>query len=310
MNPKIETIGKTEIKNKYPVLFILLFALISSTALLVFTVPFRMEYLYVFLFSYFLRMFGVTSGYHRYFSHNAYKTSRIFQFILAWIGSMAQQKGVLWWSAHHRDHHRYSDTEKDIHSPKKGFWHSHMLWFLKSDYNEYDPHKVKDLTKFPELVWLDRYHWIAPLSYAVALYLVGGWGYLVYGYGLATFILGHATWTINSLSHLYGKQRFETGDTSRNNFWLALLTMGEGWHNNHHYYRHTANQGFFWYEIDLSYYILRLLSVFHIVWDLKKPPQNVMDLAREGNRTGRIVGGKPELQGKTGEKPVKTVVPV
>lgn len=263
----------------YPAkLFLFLFILVSSTVLFVFTVPFRWELVGLAVFSYYIRMFGITAGYHRYFAHRAYKTSRIFQFFLAYLGAMSMQKGPLWWAAHHRDHHRYSDTEKDLHSPRlKGFWYSHMLWFLNSEYDHYDPKMIKDYTKFPELVWLDRYHWVAPLSYAILMYVLGGWDWLVYGYAVATFFLGHGTWTINSLCHVFGSQRYETGDDSRNNFWLALVTMGEGWHNNHHYYAHSANQGFYWYEVDFSYYILRILNLFGIVKELKMPPARVIE---------------------------------
>ncbi len=269
------------VKGKVPKLFLILFFAISATVLFVFTVPFRWELVGVALVSYFLRMFGITAVYHRYFSHNAYKTSRVFQFLLAFIGATAMQKGPLWWAAHHRDHHRYSDTEKDLHSPKqKGFWYSHMLWFLSNDYNDYDSRVIKDYYKYPELVFLDKYHWIAPLSYAILLYAIGGWDWLVYGYAVATFFLGHATWTINSLAHVFGSKRFPTRDDSRNHFLLALITMGEGWHNNHHHYAHSANQGFYWYEIDMSYYILKFLSWFGLVWDLKKPPARVLDEGR------------------------------
>lgn len=272
-----DTVGPI-VKQEAPRLFLVLFFLVQATVLTVFTVPFTWELFWVAVGSYFLRMFGITAAYHRYFSHASFKTSRVFQFVLAWIGSMAMQKGVLWWAAHHRNHHKYSDTDKDIHSPsKKGFWYSHMLWFLRNEYNDYEAKLIPDFYKYPELRFIDRFHWIAPLSYAVVLYLIGGWAWLVYGYAVATFILGHATWTINSLSHVYGSVRYDSRDTSKNNFWLALLTMGEGWHNNHHYYCSSANQGFYWYEVDMSYYILKFLSFFGIVWDLKKPPQKVLD---------------------------------
>jgi stearoyl-CoA desaturase (Delta-9 desaturase) len=274
------------VKQKVPKLFLFLFFAISATVLFVFTVPFRWELVGVAVGSYYLRMFGITAVYHRYFSHNSYKTSRVFQFILAFLGATAMQKGPLWWAAHHRNHHRYSDTEKDIHSPKqKGFWYSHMLWFLNSDYNDYESKIIKDYFKYPELVFLDKYHWIAPLSYAIGLYAIGGWEWLVYGYAVATFFLGHGTWTINSLAHVIGKRRYETKDESKNNFILAIITMGEGWHNNHHHYAHSVNQGFYWYEVDLSYYILKALSWFGLVWDLKKPPVKVLD---EGRRMDAI----------------------
>lgn len=279
-----ETKVEPLVKGKVPVLFLILFFAISSTVLFVFTVPFRWELVGLAVFSYYIRMFGITAAYHRYFSHNAFKTSRVFQFFLAFLGATAMQKGPLWWAAHHRNHHRFSDTEKDLHSPRlKGFWYSHMLWFLRNDYNDYEPRLIANYYKYPELVFLDKYHWIAPLSYAIGLYLIGGWDWLVYGYAVATFFLGHGTWTINSLCHVIGSKRFDTNDDSKNNFFLAMITMGEGWHNNHHYYAHSANQGFYWYEIDFSYYILKILSWFGIVWDLRKPPERILQEGREND---------------------------
>ncbi|MCG6151180.1 acyl-CoA desaturase [Leptospira bandrabouensis] len=282
------------VKEQAPLLFLILFFLVQATVLTVFTVPFSWSLVWLAVGSYFLRMFGITAAYHRYFSHASFKTSRVFQFILAWIGAMSMQKGPLWWAAHHRNHHKYSDTEKDIHSPsRKGFWYSHMLWFLRNDYNDYEAKLIPDFYKYPELRFLDRNHWIPPLSYAILLYLVGGWAWLVYGYAVSTFFLGHATWTINSLSHVFGSVRYDSRDTSKNNLWLALLTMGEGWHNNHHYYCSSVNQGFYWYEVDVSYYILKVLSWFGIVWDLKKPPKKVIEEGllrdREQKATKRFI---------------------
>lgn len=304
MNSTQETVGPL-VKQEAPKLFLVLFLMVQATVLAVFTVPFSWELFWVAVGSYFLRMFGITAAYHRYFSHSAFKTSRVFQFVLAWIGSMSMQKGVLWWAAHHRNHHKYSDTEKDIHSPsRKGFWYSHMLWFLRSEYNDYEAKLIPDFYKYPELRFIDRFHWIAPLSYAIILYLVGGWGWLVYGYAVATFVLGHATWTINSLSHVYGSVRYDSRDTSKNNFWLALLTMGEGWHNNHHYYCSSANQGFFWYEIDMSYYILKFLSMFGIVWDLKKTPQKVLDegIRRDQEKKAAKIAERAKVKDKSRRK--------
>ncbi|TGL48177.1 acyl-CoA desaturase [Leptospira kemamanensis] len=298
------------VKEQAPLLFLILFFLVQATVLTVFTVPFSWALVWVAVGSYFLRMFGITAAYHRYFSHSSFKTSRVFQFVLAWIGSMSMQKGVLWWAAHHRNHHKYSDTEKDIHSPsRKGFWYSHMFWFLRDDYNDYEAKLIPDFYKFPELRWLDRYHWIPPLTYAILLYVVGGWGWLVYGYAVSTFILGHATWTINSLSHVYGSVRFDSRDTSKNNVWLALLTMGEGWHNNHHYYCSSANQGFYWYEIDMSYYILKFLSWFGIVWDLKKPPQKVLNegISRDRAKKEEILLARKNKQEAKSKKKVEVL---
>ena len=292
MNASLES----GVKPKPSPITLSLFIIISLTPLFAFTVPFSWELVGIAILTYSLRMFGITGVYHRYFSHNAYKTSRVFQFILAWIGAIAMQKGPIWWAAHHRNHHKHSDTEKDLHSPKIGFWYSHMLWFLVDDFNEYDPKIIKDYMKYPEIVWMDKYHWVPPLAFSIVLGLIS-WPVLVWGYGVANFISGHATWTINSLAHVYGKQRFNTGDTSRNNLWLALLTFGEGWHNNHHYYRHSANQGFYWWEIDITFYALKVLSWFGLIWDLKTVPAHVLE---EGLKQNAISQGKNQFKGLDG----------
>jgi stearoyl-CoA desaturase (delta-9 desaturase) len=305
MNASLES----GVKPKPSPITLSLFIIISLTPLFAFTVPFSWELVGIAILTYSLRMFGITGVYHRYFSHNAYKTSRVFQFILAWIGAISMQKGPIWWAAHHRNHHKYSDTEKDLHSPKNGFWYSHMLWFLVDDFNEYDPKIIKDYMKYPEIVWMDKYHWVPPLAFSIVLGLIS-WPVLVWGYGVANFISGHATWTINSLAHVYGKQRFNTGDTSRNNLWLALLTFGEGWHNNHHYYRHSANQGFYWWEIDITFYALKVLSWFGLIWDLKTVPAHVLE---EGLKQNAISEGKNQFKGLDGsikiiESPVASLI--
>ncbi|AKF83592.1 stearoyl-CoA desaturase [Myxococcus fulvus 124B02] len=223
---------------------------------------------------YIVRMWGITAGYHRYFSHRAFKTGRVFQFILALVGSTSTQKGVLWWAANHRHHHRYSDQGEDIHSPvQKGFWFSHVGWILCDKYGKTRMEGIKDFARFPELVWLNRFHLVPSVALAVALYFVGGFSMLVWGYFVSTTLLWHGTFTINSLSHIFGKRRYKTTDTSRNNWLLALVTLGEGWHNNHHYHQNTANQGWFWWEVDLSYYSLKVLSWFKVVEGLRLPSE-------------------------------------
>jgi len=222
--------------------------------------------------TYVARMFGITGGYHRYFAHRSYKTSRIFQFCLAWLGCSALQKGPMWWSAHHREHHRHSDTPNDPHSPHEtSFWWSHVGWILSADHVDTPTQVIPDWVRYPELCWLDRYHWIPGLCLAILCYLVGGITGLAWGFLVSTILLYHGTFTINSLSHLFGSRRYDTSDDSRNNFLLALITLGEGWHNNHHHYQSSANQGFFWYEIDISYTILQGLRCLGLVWDLRKP---------------------------------------
>ena len=227
-----------------------------------------------------LRMFSVTAGYHRYFSHRSFKTSRAFQFVLALLGTLAVQKGVLWWAANHRRHHKFSDHEGDIHSPvQSGFWWSHVGWILAEDYDATDYDRIPDLAKYPELRWLNEHFLVPPIALAVLLFLVGGASWLVWGFFVSTTLLWHATFTINSLAHVFGSRRYETADQSRNNLWLALLTMGEGWHNNHHHYMNSVRQGFFWWEIDATYYVLRTLSWFGIVWDFNQPPRRVLEPA-------------------------------
>ncbi len=226
---------------------------------------------------YYVRMFGVTGGYHRYFSHRSYRTSRPMQFVLALLATSSAQKGVIWWAAHHRTHHKQSDLEGDIHSTKiDGFWWSHVGWILSTKYEATDEAKVKDLMKFPELRWLDKWFLVPPFALGLGMWLVGGWWGVTW-FLVSTCLLWHGTFTINSLTHVIGSRRYETTDNSRNHLLLALITMGEGWHNNHHYYQRSTRQGFFWWEIDLTYYVLRALSAVGLVWDLHEPPQKIRD---------------------------------
>ena len=223
-----------------------------------------------------LRLFAITAGYHRYFAHRSFKTSRAFQFVLAWLGCMAIQKGPLWWAAGHRRHHKYSDTELDMHSPRMGFWWAHQAWIFSGAFEKTDTDRIRDFARVPELAWLNRWHIVPPLLSAVFCYAVGGFSGLVWGMAISTTVLWHSTYTINSLMHRWGSQRYDTGDDSRNNFWLALLTFGEGWHNNHHHYMSSVRQGFFWWEIDITYYILLALERLGLVWDLRLPPPEVV----------------------------------
>jgi len=229
---------------------------------------------------YAVRMFGITAGYHRYFAHRSYKTSRWFQCVLAVIGSSALQKGVLWWAAHHRYHHQHSDEHEDVHSPaRRGFWWSHAGWFLCTRYDETRFDLVKDLSVYPELRWLNRHERIPGIVLAIGCFLLLGWQGLVWGFFISTVLLYHGTFAINSLCHIFGRVRYDTGDDSRNSFMLALITFGEGWHNNHHFYSSSTRMGFRWWEIDLSYYGLRLLSILGIVWELRMPPVRVLQPA-------------------------------
>jgi stearoyl-CoA desaturase (Delta-9 desaturase) len=238
---------------------------------------------------YVIRMFAVTGFYHRYFCHRAYKTSRAWQFVFALVGLTAVQRGPLWWAAVHRHHHAHSDEEHDAHSPhQKGFLWSHIGWLTSSRNFPTDYKLVKDLAKYPELVFLNRFDLIGPLLLVGLLYGLGaaleawapglgtgGWQMVVWGFFISTVVLFHATCAVNSFAHTLGTKRFETGDESRNSLLLALVTLGEGWHNNHHHYQASARQGFYWWEIDISYYILRAMAALHIVRDLKPVPERV-----------------------------------
>jgi stearoyl-CoA desaturase (delta-9 desaturase) len=240
---------------------------------------------------YLLRMFAITGFYHRYFSHRSFKTSRAAQFVFAVLGASAVQRGPIWWAAHHRHHHAHSDRADDVHSPKqRGFVWSHMGWFLSRRHFAPDLGRVRDLLRYPELRWLDRFDILVPFLLALGLLLAGQWleahrpelgvtggQLLVWGFFVSTVACYHGTYTINSLCHVWGRRRYATGDESRNNFWLALITLGEGWHNNHHRYPMSVRQGFYWWEIDITYYLLRVLAAARIIWDLKPVPREVRE---------------------------------
>ncbi len=226
---------------------------------------------------YFFRMFFLSAGYHRYFAHRGYKMGRVMQFLMAVGGATSAQKGVLWWAGYHRHHHWYSDQPKDIHSPRKGFIWSHVGWILCPKYARTPVEHIKDFEKYPEIRWINKYHLVPPVLLAGLCYAIGGASALVGGFLLSTVILYHGTFIVNSLTHVFGRRRYETTDTSRNSFLIALVTGGEGWHNNHHHYETTANNGFFWWEIDSSYYVLKVLSWFGLVWDLRLPPQHILE---------------------------------
>ena len=249
---------------------------------------------------YFLRMWGLTAGFHRYFSHRSYKTSRVMQFIIAFIGQMSAQRGVIWWSSVHRHHHLHSDTPEDVHSPiHAGFFFSHVGWIFAPSNMEPDYSSVKDLTRYPELRWLDEHPYLPAALLGIACFLIGGWLWLV-AFLVSTVILYHGTFSINSVAHQVGNQRYVTGDESKNNWWLALITLGEGWHNNHHHYQSSTRQGFRWWEVDISYYVLKALSWVGLVWDLRAPPQEVVHNER---RLGRKVVEKVAHQVAVSCKP-------
>lgn len=225
---------------------------------------------------YVVRMFFITAGYHRYFAHRTYKLGRFAQFVMAFGGGTAVQKGALWWAAHHRDHHKYSDTEFDIHSPKDGFWWSQVGWIVCPKYHDTSFDRIRDFAKYPELVWLNKHHWVPGAILGTACYVLGGAQALFGGFFLSTAILYHGTFTINSLAHVFGRRRYETTDTSKNSFLLALITLGEGWHNNHHHFQSSANQGFFWWEVDISFYVIRAMEFLGIAKDVKVAPKHIV----------------------------------
>ncbi len=240
---------------------------------------------------YCVRMFAITGFYHRYFSHRAFETSRAAQFGFALIAATAVQRGPLWWAAHHRAHHKHSDEESDVHSPvRQGFWWSHVGWIVAHANFRTKTELVGDLMKFPELRWLDRFDMVVPLLVIPMFFLLGvgldavapglgtsGMQMLIWGFFVSTIALYHCTFTINSLAHRWGTRPYATRDSSRNNFWLSLITFGEGWHNNHHHYCASARQGFRWWQVDLTYYVLKAMSSVGLVWNLRPVPRRVVE---------------------------------
>jgi stearoyl-CoA desaturase (delta-9 desaturase) len=239
-------------------------------------------------------MFAITGFYHRYFSHRTFKTSRVGQFIFALLGAAAVQRGPIWWAAHHRHHHAHSDQDNDVHSPvKQGFWRAHMGWFLTRKGFAPDLQRVRDLMRYPELRWLDRFDIAVPVLMAYGMLKLGqylqvhspqlhtnGFQMLVWGFFVSTIACYHITYCINSMAHVFGTRRYQTADDSRNNWWLAVLTLGEGWHNNHHHYPVSTRQGFYWWEVDTTWYALKVLSWIGIVWDIKPVPVEVREAHR------------------------------
>jgi len=241
---------------------------------------------------YALRMFAITAFYHRYFSHRSFQTSRLVQFVFALLGSSAIQRGPIWWASHHREHHRHSDEEGDVHSPRRhGFWWSHVGWIMARGNFRPRLDLVRDLTRYPELRFLDRFDVLVPvllipliywLGEALGRHGLGGGGaqLLVWGFSISTVVTYHLTFSINSVAHRSGSRRFNTRDSSRNNLLLSLMTMGEGWHNNHHRYPSSVRQGFYWWELDVSYYLVRLMQSLGLVWRLRPVPSRVLEEGR------------------------------
>jgi stearoyl-CoA desaturase (delta-9 desaturase) len=219
---------------------------------------------------YVVRILGVTVAHHRYFSHRAFRTSRAFQFVLACLAECATQKGVLWYASHHRHHHRWSDTDLDLHSPaRRGFWYAHVGWIFDST-DDTDHALVRDYRRFPELAFIDRWWLLPPSLLAIGAGLYGGAPALFFGFFFNTIVTWHLTYTINSVAHRYGSQPFATSDESRNNIILGFVMFGEGWHNNHHHEARCVRLGRHWWQIDIGYYVIRLLAALGLVWGLRE----------------------------------------
>ena len=237
--------------------------------------------LVLFATTFLVRMFGITGGYHRYFAHKTYKTSRPFQFALAFLACSATQKGPLWWAGHHRGHHKYADRPGDVHSPREGFYYAHQGWIFDRRWDATPLDRIGDFAAYPELAWLNRYHIVPPALLALGCYLLGGFSALIWGFVISTVALWHTTYCVNSVCHVWGRRRYPTPDTSRNNWLMALLTLGEGWHNNHHHFCASTRQGFRWWEIDVTYYALRALQAVGLVWEIREPPMHVLERSIE-----------------------------
>lgn len=300
-NSKLETTENEVETYKIDWWRVVPFVLMHFACFAVFFVGWSWFALFFAVVLYCIRMFAITAFYHRYFSHKSYQTSRLGQFVFAIVGSTAVQRGPLWWASHHRSHHIHSDQVGDAHSPHQhGIFWSHTGWFLSRSNFPTRFDRVKELAKFPELRFLDRFDVIIPILFAISIYAFGswleteipelntnGWQLFIWGFVISTILLYHATFSVNSLAHTWGKRRYQTRDQSRNNFIIALFTLGEGWHNNHHHYPGSASQGFYWWEIDFTYYGLRLLSMLGLIWNIRTVPINIRESSKKINDAQR-----------------------
>ncbi len=261
-----------------------LFWVVQASALLVFFVPFAWSLVGLWAASHFIRAIGLTLAFHRYFAHRSFQMHRGARFFWAFVGTAAMQKGPLWWAGHHVNHHRFADRDGDPHSPAvSGIYYAHIGWFLndaKNDRLEPTNPVIRDFSKAPEIAWLERNIAIPPVLLALAMYLIGGFPWLVWGFCLPTMTLAHATFAINTVNHMFGSRRFETQDESRNNPITAFLAVGEGWHNNHHRYQRSARNGFYWWEFDVTWYVIRAMAAVGLAWDVQPVPQRIYDEAR------------------------------
>jgi stearoyl-CoA desaturase (Delta-9 desaturase) len=270
------------LRTKY--LTITIFWIVQASAVLAFFVPFAWPLVALWAGSHFLRAIGLTLTFHRYFAHRAFQMNRGVRFVWALIGTAAMQKGPLWWAGHHVNHHRFADREGDPHSPLvSGVYYAHIGWFLndaKHDRLESSNPVMRDFGRAPEIVWLDRYFFVPPLALALGMFLLGGMPWLIWGFCLPTMSLAHATFAINTVNHMFGSRRFDTIDESRNNAITAFFAVGEGWHNNHHRFQRAARNGFYWWEFDPTWYVIRLMAAFGLAWDLQVVPERIYAEAR------------------------------
>jgi stearoyl-CoA desaturase (delta-9 desaturase) len=271
---------------------VVVFWTVQASAVLVFAVPFSWPLVGLWAASHFLRAVGLTLAFHRYFAHRAFQMNRVARFVWTFIGTAAMQKGPLWWAGHHVNHHRFADRDGDPHSPMvSGVYYAHIGWFLhdtRNDRLEASNPVIRDFSKAPEIAWLDHYYFAAPLALALAMYFIGGLPWLVWGFCLPTVTLAHSTFAINTVNHMFGSRRFETRDESRNNALTAVLAAGEGWHNNHHRYQRAARNGFYWWEVDLTWYVIRAMAAIGLVWNIQRVPVRIYKEARalKANRGG------------------------
>ncbi len=271
------------------------FWVVQVSALLVFFVPFAWPLVALWAISHFLRAIGLTLVFHRYLAHRAFQMNGAARFVWAFIGTAAMQKGPLWWAGHHVNHHRYADREGDPHSPMvSGVYYAHVGWFLndaKHDKLEASNPVMRDFSKAPEILWLNQWFFVPPLMLASAMYLIGGMPWLVWGFCLPTTTLAHATFAINTVNHMFGSRRFDTIDESRNNAFTAFFAVGEGWHNNHHRYQRAARNGFYWWEFDPTWYVIRLMQMTGLVWDVQLVPARIYQEAKavKSRRAGQAV---------------------
>jgi len=263
---------------------ITIFWTVQVSALLVFAVPFRWAFVGVWAASHFLRAIGLTLAFHRYFAHRAFKMNRIARFVWVWIGTSAMQKGPIWWAGHHVNHHKYADRDGDPHSPMvSGVYYAHIGWFLNDTRNDtLEPTNpvIRDFSKVPEIAFIEKYFFLPPLTLAIAMFALGGFPLLIWGFCLPTMTLAHATFAINTVNHMFGSRRFETVDESRNNPLTAFFAVGEGWHNNHHRYQRAARNGFYWWEFDPTWYVIRAMKAVGLAWDVQAVPKRIYEEAR------------------------------